>query len=171
MEPIYYEVISFCLSDCVLIVLNSFLWKCEVSQTLKSKCVIPVVKLSIGIGIHNILFYIRFQSGGKFKDECCNVLCSWILFNTFNTVLNYLTHKNNYLIIVSYFLLTWAESSSELFWSPFVVVCLSVSKLFLFSTSSQEQLGQFQPNLAQSILGWKGFKFVQMKGPTFSKGR
>ena len=25
-------------------------------------------------------------------------------------------------------------------------------------------VGQFQPNLAQSILGWRGIKFVQMKG-------
>ena len=54
------------------------------------------------------------------------------------------------------------------------VVCLSVRpsvcKLFLFSTSSQEPLGQFQPNLAQSILGWRGFKFVQMKGHALFQG-
>ena len=47
----------------------------------------------------------------------------------------------------------------------------SVCKLFTFSSSSPEPLSQFQPNLAQSILGWRGFKFVQMKGPPFSKGR
>ena len=41
-------------------------------------------------------------------------------------------------------------------------VCPSVCKPFLFSTSSPEPLGQFQPNLAQSILGWMGFKFVQI---------
>ena len=40
-------------------------------------------------------------------------------------------------------------------------VCPSVCKLFLFSSSSQKPLGQFQTNLAQSILGWRGFKFVQ----------
>ena len=28
----------------------------------------------------------------------------------------------------------------------------------------KNQIGQFQPNLAQSILMWRGFKFVQMKG-------
>ena len=49
-------------------------------------------------------------------------------------------------------------------------VCLSVCKLFTFSSSSPEPLGQFQPNLAQSIPGWRGFKFVQMKGPTLLKG-
>ena len=27
---------------------------------------------------------------------------------------------------------------------------------------SPEQLGQFQPNLAQNILGWREFKFIQM---------
>ena len=30
-------------------------------------------------------------------------------------------------------------------------------------SSSPELLGQFQPNLAKSFLGWRGFKFVQMK--------
>ena len=30
-------------------------------------------------------------------------------------------------------------------------------------SSSPESLGQFQPNLAQCIFGWKGFKFIQMK--------
>ena len=43
-------------------------------------------------------------------------------------------------------------------------VCLSVRpsvcKLFTFSSSSPEPLGQFQPNLAQSILGWRGFKGI-----------
>ena len=43
-------------------------------------------------------------------------------------------------------------------------------KLFTFSSSSPDPLGQFQPNLAQSILWWRGFKFVQMKGPAFFKG-
>ena len=42
--------------------------------------------------------------------------------------------------------------------------CLSVRKLFTFSSSSPEPLSQFQPNLAQSIFGWRRFKFVQMKG-------
>ena len=36
--------------------------------------------------------------------------------------------------------------------------------------SSPEPLGQYQPNLAQSILGRRGFKFVQMKGHTLLKG-
>ena len=35
-------------------------------------------------------------------------------------------------------------------------------KLFTFSSSSPESLGQFQPFLAQSILGWRAFKFVRM---------
>ena len=41
--------------------------------------------------------------------------------------------------------------------------CPSVCKLILFSTSSQEPLVQFQPNLAQIIIGKRGFKFVQLK--------
>ena len=34
----------------------------------------------------------------------------------------------------------------------------------------QEPLGQFQPNLAQSIIRWRKFKFVQMEDHTFSQG-
>ena len=37
-------------------------------------------------------------------------------------------------------------------------------KLFTFSSSSQEPLSQFQPNLAQCILGKWGFKFVKNEG-------
>ena len=48
--------------------------------------------------------------------------------------------------------------------------CCCRRKLFTFSSSSPEPLGQFQPNLAQSILGWMGFKFVQMKGRALFQG-
>ena len=34
---------------------------------------------------------------------------------------------------------------------------------------SPESQGRLQPNLAQSILGWRGLKCVQSKGPTFPK--
>ena len=48
--------------------------------------------------------------------------------------------------------------------------CCCHRKLLTFS-SSPEPLNQFQPNIAQSILRLRGFKFVQMKGPThFAKG-
>ena len=43
-------------------------------------------------------------------------------------------------------------------------------KLFTFPSSSPEPMGQFQPNLAQSILGWRGFKFVYMKGSALFQG-
>ena len=43
-------------------------------------------------------------------------------------------------------------------------VCSSVCKRFLFSTSSQEPLGQYQPNVAQSILGCRGFKLFSKEG-------
>ena len=36
-------------------------------------------------------------------------------------------------------------------------------------SSPLEPLGQFQPNLAQSI-GWRGFKFVQIEGPDLFQG-
>ena len=62
-----------------------------------------------------------------------------------------------------FYWLTWAEGSSELFWSKFVRR-RRCCKLFTISSSSPEPLSQFQPNLSQSILRWRGFKFVQMKG-------
>ena len=37
-------------------------------------------------------------------------------------------------------------------------------------TSSPEPLSQFQPHLAQNILGWRGFKFINMKVPAFFQG-
>ena len=43
-------------------------------------------------------------------------------------------------------------------------------KLFTFSSPSLEPLSQFQLNLAQSILGWREFKFVQMKAPVLFQG-
>ena len=49
-----------------------------------------------------------------------------------------------------------------------IVHCYCPCKLFTFS-SCPEPLGQFQPNSAQSnypLLGWRGFKFVQIKGPS-----
>ena len=46
----------------------------------------------------------------------------------------------------------------------------SCCKFFTFSSYSPEPLGKFQPNLVQSILGWQGFKFVQMKGSALYKG-
>ena len=48
-------------------------------------------------------------------------------------------------------------------------ICPSIYNLFTFS-SSPEPLGQFQPNLANCILGWRGYKFVQMKDPAFFQG-
>ena len=56
--------------------------------------------------------------------------------------------------------------------SVVVVVVVVVGVVVNFSHfSSPEQGGQFQPNLAQCILGCKGFNFVQMKDPAFNKGR
>ena len=39
--------------------------------------------------------------------------------------------------------------------------CRCCCKFFTFSSSTPEPLDQFQPNLAQIILGWWRFKFVQ----------
>ena len=66
---------------------------------------------------------------------------------------------------------TWSKGSSELFWSnlSFEHRC-HCRKLFTFSPSP-ELLGQFRPNLAQIILGLRGFKFVQIKDHALFQGR
>ena len=46
----------------------------------------------------------------------------------------------------------------------------SENTLTKYQKSSPETLGLFPPNLAQSILGWWGFTFVQMKGHAFFQG-
>ena len=108
-----------------------------------------------------------------------NLLKLLVLIVVFFSIISQFSKAPSWGVNGSY--LTWAESSSELFWSPVVrrlsvhpsvrpSVCLSVCKLFTFSSSSPEPLGQFQPNLAQSILGWRGFKFVQMKGRALFQG-
>ena len=52
-----------------------------------------------------------------------------------------------------------------------VVVFVVVVNFFIFSSSSQVPLGQFQPNLAQNILGWRGLKFFKWRAAPFTKGR
>ena len=65
-----------------------------------------------------------------------------------------------------------AHLSWKLKWAFLIARCpssvlLSVRLLqtLTFSSSSPEPLRQFQSNLAQSILGWRGFTFVQIEGP------
>lgn len=54
------------------------------------------------------------------------------------------------LIFISIF-----SSISELFWSKIFVICRCCCrrKRFTFSSSTQDPLGQFQPNLTESIIG------------------
>ena len=50
-------------------------------------------------------------------------------------------------------------------------VCPSVCKLLIFSSSSLEPLGQFQPNSAQNILGWWELKNLSNEGShNFTRG-
>ena len=56
------------------------------------------------------------------------------------------------------------------FYDHLLSVCPYVCKLFTFSSSSQEPLGQFKPNLAQSILGRWGFKFIKIKDHALFQG-
>ena len=102
----------------------------------------------------------RTRSDGRYRlvfsvAPCCSK-CSFLSWLVLHFLLAHLSLKLKWA-----FLITCRQSS----------VPPSVCKLFTFSSSSPEPLGEFQPNLAQSILGWRGFKFVQMKGPrSFPRG-
>ena len=89
---------------------------------------------------------------------------------TVNNTLNQTISKSKFRYVLFIAHLSW--NLKWAFWSP-VIRCLSVRpsvcKLFTFS-SSPEPLGQLQPNLVQNISGWRGFKFVQMKGHVLYKG-
>ena len=95
------------------------------------------------------------------------------LYSLLNTILS---NRNVWLIKIGNFpkflVLSLISSPEwELKWAFLITFCpSSVCKLFTFSSFSPEPQGQFQPNLAQSILGWSRFKFVQMKGHPFFQG-
>ena len=60
--------------------------------------------------------------------------------------------------------------SRKLRWAILIEICPLSVVTFLYS--SLEPLGQFQPNLAQSILRWRGFKLtLQIRNIQFSKIR
>ena len=65
-----------------------------------------------------------------------------------------------------FFIYSSSEPTAQVIFSDRLssVVCSSVCKLFIFSSSeSLKPLVQFQQNLAQTILKWMEFKIVQTK--------
>ena len=69
------------------------------------------------------------------------------------------------------------KGSRELFWSKFVLSLLllwpsSLSYIFYILTFFSTTTGPISTKLGTKhhILGWKGFKFVQMKGPALFQG-
>ena len=63
-------------------------------------------------------------------------------------------NMSDLLVLLSPLELKLKLSLSDCLLSNRLSVHLSVSKLFTFSSSPPEPLGQFQPKLAQCILGW-----------------
>ena len=72
------------------------------------------------------------------------------------------------LIFILLFYLTWAEIPSELFWLK-SVVGLSIHLSVNFS-HFHLLLKKHQASFNKSILEWKWFKLIQMKGHTFFQG-
>ena len=61
------------------------------------------------------------------------------------------------------------EQKTQVSFSTRTVVCLSV-KFSYFPLLLQNHWTNFNQTLAQNILGWRGCKFVQMKGAVLFKG-
>ena len=60
-----------------------------------------------------------------------------------------------------------AQLIQRLKWAFLIKICpLSVLVVLIVVVN----FSHFQPNLAQNILGWRGFKFVQIKGPASFQG-
>ena len=111
--------------------------------------------------IHVILFLFLVE--GAMTVKLCFIYISWLILTT--------TNFHCYIFIPSrskigkwwQIVFSSPELKAQVSFSDHLssVVCLSVCpsvcpsvcKLFTFSSSSPEPLGQFQPNLAQSILG------------------
>ena len=104
--------------------------------------------------------YCLFGGGNKY---ICSKRARFFLSPSFHPFLAHLS-----LLLKWAFLITCRPSSVCLSIRPSVRP--SVCNLFTFSSSSPEPLGQFQPNMAQSILEWREFKFVQLKGPALFQG-
>ena len=98
---------------------------------------------------HNVLNFFKYD----FTDSM--LICTFENTCDINSCLvSYQVHCMNNLYLASFL----AHLSWKLKWAFLIVfrpssVCPSVCELFLFSTSSPEPLGQFQPKLAQSIPG------------------
>ena len=100
----------------------------------------------------------------NFHPMPITILSSFFRFNFFNRfswlLLAHLSWKLKWA-----FLITCRPSAVCL------SVCPSVCKLFTFSSSSQEPLGQFQPNLHKASLGKGDSSLFKWRAPPFSKGR
>ena len=101
---------------------------------------------------------------GSAVDPLISCLDIWLLFQIYILICIYICLQIEYCYLIFYHL-----QFTQLFWSP-VVGRPSIHPsfwylLFTFSSSSPESI------LAQSIFGWRGFKFVQMKGHTLFQGK
>ena len=129
-----------------------------------------------GEGCSGVVGPIELILRTKYKIACViyDIFFFWILrwrhfFHSLQKTNIQLIYKNLFMIWQHSFCTEWFLEYKMIVSSPELktqvsfsdhlssVLRLSVCKLFTFSSSSQEPLCQFQPNLAQSSLGWWGF--------------
>ena len=81
----------------------------------------------------------------------------------------FIVNEDGYLLKSTGFFSSPELRARKLFWSS-VSVCPSVCKLFIFFIFFSRTNRSKSTKLGTSILGWWGFKFVQMKGHALFQG-
>ena len=123
----------------------------------------------------HLVFRIFFLQHDWHKLECffCRLLTDYFFFSLTKSIATkflltcMIPDVNVGTCILKWRLLFLAHLSWKIKWVFLIAVVrrLSVCKLFLFSTSSPEPLGQFQPNLAQSLFWVKGIQVYSNEKP------
>ena len=120
--------------------------------------------------ILNSFWFVHVHANPLIKNVLINVDFKWSGWQYQNEIFIY---YNVFIFLWLYLFLLFSlpepkaqESFSD---QNLYILCRHCRKLFTFS-SFPEPLCQFQPNLAQSILRCRGFKFVQMKGSALFQG-
>ena len=120
--------------------------------------------------ILNSFWFVHVHANPLIKNVLINVDFKWSGWQYQNEIfIYYIVFIFLWLYLFLLFSLPEPKAQVSFSHQNLYIVRRHCCKLFTFS-SSPEPLCQFQPNLAQRILGCRGFKFVQMKGSAFFQG-
>lgn len=187
LKTIYYYMYLLCtqMNSAVLHVLSIYTWtmsgrflkwsvnlKRPVSRWIK-RLDIEMIKATVARTIIPVIIIVIFGLVGV--DVLPHIWlgfgCNWLLSKTIQIRTGNVESldPNSY----KHLFVAWIKKTSAIGILHFVCpgFFFTVCKFFhRFLTSSPEQLGQFQPNLANNITKLNKFTFVKMKGKSWSPG-